>query len=248
MSNTSRDEPTLIFVFLVGSEVQVLSVIVANQSIIDTKTLCQLENVILMTLQIRQFAVKLNFELFFSFSSVDLVNATSHNVTHMDFSIELLIIPEKEKFVLADDSAQSILETTYYFDVSNDFSYCTCHNLTYLERPFSFVNQQVEQNFWFYQIVHVAWLPWVFKRCSKLVNDVLNHELHVALVGHVELLEVSLGVQRVKKVRISDHLLAEPILLRLVNIIRILILRSEARVCSNLHCELVMFVVDPRLI
>jgi hypothetical protein len=64
----------------------------------------------------------------------------------------------------------------------------------------------------------------VLEGCTKLVDDGLDHNLHVTLACHVKLLVVGLDVQIENEVRVCDHFLAMPILLRLVDSVCVLIL------------------------
>lgn len=222
VSNSSGNEPAMIFVLLVNSEVQILLVLVQNEARVNVQTSCQMLNVVVVLLQISLLAVKLNFKLAFAFACADFVDATSNDLANFDLVFKLLLTVLLKDLALIDDSVQTILQTTNYFYVSDHSGNSSCHNLSKFESSFCFVDQQVKQVLILDQVVRGPILSRIFERRSELVDDVLNHDFHVALIGHVQLLVISFRVQRVEDVGISDDLLAKTILFRfVVNVLRV---------------------------
>ncbi len=147
MSNTSWDESALIFVVRVDVKVQILQVLSRNMTFINSVLLSQYSFVSIVRRQIDMSAVKLHFKLSATFVlliSNDLIDSACDYEAWLDVSFEFLLSIHNHELIFGDDSDKSILETTYYFVVSDDLGDCSRHNLAHFESSLRFIDQQVE--------------------------------------------------------------------------------------------------------
>ena len=228
MSNSSRDESTLIFVVRISIEVQIFQILCRYESFINAMLRSQDRFVLFVRSQVTLFAVKLNFEWisasFFLCLKIYAVNPSCDDKTRLNIGFELLFTINNHELAFGDDSSEPIFETTNDSAVSDDFAHCGCHDLAWFESSFCFINQQVEELLIAKKVVLIPRTSWVFEGRLKFIADVLDHYLHIALTCHFKLGVVSLDVEIVDKVRVCNHFLTMSILLGLINDIWVYIL------------------------
>ncbi len=109
MCDTSRCESTLELWLQVLRKIQVLPVLFPDLSRVDSNTLRQLLQVVVMTVQVAFLAIQVNFKLLLTLRRQNLIDSSRDDEADIKNVLELFLGVRLEDLLLNDGGVESVL-------------------------------------------------------------------------------------------------------------------------------------------
>ena len=110
MCDTSRCESTLELWLQVLRKIQVLPVLFPDLSRVDSNTLRQLLQVVVMTVQVAFLAIQVNFKLLLTLRRQNLIDSSRDDEADIKNVLELFLGVRLEDLLLNDGGVESVLQ------------------------------------------------------------------------------------------------------------------------------------------